>query len=81
MADLTTNRIPKATGATVVGDSAITDDGTRITFMIPVVQKPAASVTPAANGDLVFEATSNTTLTIKYRGTDGTIRTATLTLA
>lgn len=81
MADLTTNKIPKATGATVIGDSAITDDGTRITFTIPVVQKPAASVTPAANGDLVIEATSNTTLTFKLRGTDGVTRSATLTLA
>lgn len=41
---------------------------------------PASSVTLATNGDLAFEATSNTTLTIRYRGTDGTTRSATLTL-
>jgi hypothetical protein len=42
---------------------------------------PASSVTLATNGDLAFEATSNTSLTIRYRGTDGTTRSASLTLA
>jgi hypothetical protein len=41
---------------------------------------PASSVTLATNGDLAFEATSNTQLTIRYRGTDGTTRSATLAL-
>lgn len=45
-----------------------------------LVTKPAATVAPVANGDLVIEATSNTTLTIKYKGTDGTVRSTTLTL-
>lgn len=43
--------------------------------------KPAASATPANNGDLTFEATSNTSLTIKLRGSDGTVRSAVITLA
>jgi hypothetical protein len=42
---------------------------------------PASSVTLATNGDLAFEATSNTSLTIRYRGTDGTTRSASLTLS
>jgi len=41
---------------------------------------PASSVTLATNGDLAFEATSNTSLAIKYRGSDGTTRSATLML-
>jgi hypothetical protein len=41
----------------------------------------ASSVTLATNGDLAFEATSNTSLTIRYRGSDGTTRSAALTLA
>ena len=41
---------------------------------------PASSVTLATNGDLAFEATSNTSLTIRYRGTDGQTRSATLAL-
>lgn len=44
-------------------------------------QRPAASVTPAANGELVFEATSNTQVTVKLKGSDGTVRSAVLTLS
>lgn len=43
--------------------------------------RPASSVSPAANGDLVIEATSNTTLTLKLRGSDGITRTGTITLS
>ena len=42
---------------------------------------PGASVTPVDNGDVVFEATNNTTLTVKLKGSDGTVRTGTITLA
>jgi hypothetical protein len=45
-----------------------------------VIQNPPSSVAPAVNGEMVVEATSNTTLTFKLKGTDGTVRTATLTL-
>jgi hypothetical protein len=41
---------------------------------------PSSSVTLATNGDLAFEATSNTTLTIRYRGSDGTTRSAAIML-
>jgi hypothetical protein len=46
-----------------------------------LTQKPAASATPASNGQMVFELTSNTTLKVKVKGSDGTVRSATLTLA
>lgn len=42
---------------------------------------PGASVTPVNNGDVVIEATNNTTLTFKLKGSDGTVRSGTLTLA
>ncbi len=42
---------------------------------------PGASVTPADNGDVVIEATNNTTLTFKLKGSDGTVRSGTITLA
>lgn len=42
---------------------------------------PGTSVTPIDNGDVVIEATNNTTLTFKLKGSDGTIRTQTLTLS
>lgn len=42
---------------------------------------PRPVVTLAVNGQLGFEATSNTILTIRYRGSDGVTRSVTLTLA
>jgi len=42
---------------------------------------PGASVTPADNGDVVFELTNNTTLTVKAKGSDGVVRSGTITLA
>jgi hypothetical protein len=45
-----------------------------------IVFAPGASVTPANNGDVVFELTDDVTLTIKAKGSDGTVRSATITL-
>jgi hypothetical protein len=42
---------------------------------------PTASNTPTVNGQLVFELTSDTSLKIKVKGSDGTVRSVTLTLA
>lgn len=47
----------------------------------PIKFTPGASVTPPDNGDVVIEFTNNTTLTFKGKGSDGTVRSATLTLA
>ena len=46
-----------------------------------VVIQPQASVVPNGIGDMVFQLTSNTSLEIKVKGSDGTVRSATLTLA
>ena len=42
---------------------------------------PGASVTPVNNGDVIVEATGNTTLTFKLKGSDGTVRSGTVTLS
>lgn len=42
---------------------------------------PGTSVAPVDIGDVVFELTNNTTLTIKAKGTDGVVRTVALTLS
>jgi hypothetical protein len=42
---------------------------------------PSASITLTTNNTLTFEATSNTSLTIKYRGSDGVTRANVLTLS
>ena len=46
-----------------------------------VVIQPQASVTPNGIGDMVFQLTSDTSLVIKVKGSDGTVRSVTLTLA
>ena len=51
------------------------------TALADLVQRPSASITPAANGDLVVQATSNTSLTFKYKGSDGTVRSGSITLS
>lgn len=42
---------------------------------------PAASATPASNGQMTWELTNNTTLKVKVKGSDGTVRSTSLTLA
>ena len=53
---------------------------TLVTKANPVLL-PAASAAPANNGDLVFERTSDTSLTLRLKGTDGVVRAAALALA
>jgi len=55
----------------------------RMAYQSPenVVIRPRASVTPAGAGDMAFQLTSDTSLVIKVKGSDGTVRSTTLTLA
>lgn len=55
----------------------------RMAFQNPnaVVLEPQAGATPQRPGDMVFELVSNTSLKIKVKGSDGTVRSVTLTLA
>ena len=46
-----------------------------------LIQTPGSSITPASNGDLVVEATNDTTLTFKLKGSDGQVRSGTITLS
>jgi sugar lactone lactonase YvrE len=46
-----------------------------------VVINPVASATPVGIGDMVFQLTNDTTLVVKVKGSDGTVRSTTLTLA
>lgn len=45
-----------------------------------VTLTPPVSVAPANNGEMTFQLTSNTSLTIKVKGSDGVIRSTNLTL-
>lgn len=45
------------------------------------VLKPTASAVPQGIGELVFQLASDTSLVIKVKGSDGTVRSVALTLA
>lgn len=62
---------------TVIGSSATLKFKA---FGTPILT-PAASSVPTVNGELTVEATSNTSLTFRLKGTDGTVRSASLTLS
>ncbi|MFC5373963.1 hypothetical protein ACFPIF_15475 [Brevundimonas faecalis] len=51
------------------------------TFGVPLYYSPGASVTPAVNGQVAHQLTSNTSFTIKAKGSDGVVRSVDLTLA
>jgi hypothetical protein len=46
-----------------------------------VVIKPKTTAAPLGVGDMCFELTSNTELKVKVKGSDGTVRSVSLTLA
>lgn len=46
-----------------------------------VVIKPKAAAVPVGNGEMTFELTSDTTLNVRVKGSDGVIRSAALVLA
>gem|GEM_PF-2738733 len=54
---------------------------TGVKFYKPLTVAPGASVTPSANGDVTFQLTSNTQLTFKAKGSDGVVRSGSITLA
>lgn len=77
------------TGASIVSQGTDTDidlvlstkgTGSIVRTSKPFMFRPNTSASPVANGDVIFERTSNTTVSIKMRGTDGVVRTASLTL-
>lgn len=67
----TTRYDPDGTAIQIVGFN--TDKG------FTVYPKPVA--TPTVNGEMTFELTSDTELKVKVKGSDGVVRSATLTLA
>lgn len=62
-------------------DNGVTAGVYRDIVMRDLMLNPSATRTPAVNGELAIEATSNTSLTFRFKGSDGTVRSAALTLA
>ena len=46
----------------------------RLVTATPLIQTLSTSITPTVNGRMTIQATNNTTLTLKYRGSDGLVR-------
>lgn len=70
----------------------VSSDGTTVTLGLNgndvikytangLILKPPVSLTPANNGEVMFQLTSNTQLTVKVKGSDGVVRSTNLTLA
>ena len=68
-----TDDISGITTGTTRNHKRLDNDGTLALF--------ASSITPVNNGDLAIETTSDTTLTFKFKGSDGIVRSSTITLA
>ena len=67
-------------GGTFATRLQVTSDG-EIHLLGDTTFKLSSSHNPGNTGELVVEATNNTTLTFKLKGSDGTVRTATLALS
>jgi hypothetical protein len=66
-------------GNVLIGKTS--DNGNKLQVEGGISVKPLTSTNPTNNGEMVFELTSNTQLKIKVKGSDGVIRSASLTLA
>ena len=74
--------VATATGISSTATSTVvTLNDLTATFDTDIVQTPSVSLVPANNGELIVEATSNTSLTFKLKGSDGVVRSAVLTLS
>ena len=63
------------------GNTITLSERIKVTPAGDFVMKPQSSVTLSNNGEMAFQLTSNTSLVIKVRGSDGITRSTTLTLA
>jgi len=83
VADTTTNLVNSADIGTAPNQIPINQYLGELAFMSKdqLSIRPAASTAPAGIGEMVFQLTSNTSLVIKVMGSDGVIRSNTLTLA
>lgn len=62
-------------------DYIISSGNFKVTSSGNIIAKPAATATPANNGEMTFELTSNTQLHIRVKGSDSTVRSTSLTLS
>ena len=63
-----------ATRINIDNNGAVNVDG-------DLIINPSSSKSPTSNGELLFEATNDTTITVKYKGSDGVVRSGTISLS
>ncbi|UYE95744.1 hypothetical protein HAAEEKHM_00024 [Sinorhizobium phage AP-16-3] len=63
------------------GGSDVFVDGFIVNHDKSISHYPPASVTPTVNGEMTIQLTSNTSLTFKVKGSDGVVRSGSVTLA
>ncbi|WP_259384370.1 hypothetical protein, partial [Bacillus thuringiensis] len=56
-------------------------DGGQLQIQSAIYFFPGPSVTPGANGMMTLEGTSNTLAKLKFKGTDGVVRSSSFTLS
>ena len=70
---------------TRVGDTLATrvdiDNTGTVNVSGDFIHSPSTSKNPTSNGELMFEATNDTTITVKYKGSDGVVRSGTISLS
>lgn len=74
-------RIIASGGSGTAGSGDLTLISTNCAVGGNIILNPKVSSTPSNNGEMVFQLTSNTQLTIKVKGSDGVVRSANITLA
>jgi len=63
-----------ATRINIDNNGAVNVDG-------DLIVNPSSSKSPTSNGELLFEATNDTTITVKFKGSDGVVRSGTISLS
>ena len=79
--DAETSASKKITWANVKSSIDSLDNTGDIVVSGDLIQTPSTTMTPTSNGQLVVEATNDTTLTFKYKGSDGVVRSGTISLS
>jgi len=67
-------------GGTLATRIEINNSGTT-TLSGDLIHTPSTTKNPTSNGELLFEATNDTTITVKYKGSDGVVRSGTIALS
>lgn len=72
--DAASTALSSTTPLSKIRNGSVYPDGANRVVKGNVLFTPPASITPPSNGQLAIEATSNTAIRFKFKGSDGTVR-------